>query len=318
MKTILVVLVSLLILFIVLPFIFVPSEIFISNGKTILVNRDGFKNCLHDIKKWKQWWPGQEPGKIPHSPGDSLFTYDGLTCKISKLVADGVEIRVQQGNLELLSNVLVIPKARDSVLAQWNTTLQTGNNPYSRLKNYFTAREIQKNMRSVFDSLCRFAEKIENVYDFPIVRTTFADTILAMSILITTDYPTTEEIYTTIDGIKKYIADNDASEKDHPMLNTKRLDNQQYQTMIAICINKKIPDSKEYTLVRMVNMQDKFLTTEVTGGPHMIQNAHAAIEKYMTDYKLSPPGRPFEILVTDRRKETDTSKWKTQVFHPSM
>src|SRR5260221_1492168 len=196
MKTILVVLASLLILFAVLPFIFIPSELFISNSKPILVNRNGFKNCLHDIKKWKQWLSGQEPGKIPHSPGDSLFSYDGLTCKISKLVSDGVEIRVQQENLELLSKVLVIPKARDSVLAQWNTVIQSGNNPYSRLKNYFTARGIQKNMQPVFDSLCRFAEKIENVYDFPIVRTTFTDTILTTHILITNDYPTTEEIYT--------------------------------------------------------------------------------------------------------------------------
>ena len=318
MKTILIVLGSLLIAFIVLPFIFIPSEIFISNSKAVFVNRNGFKNCLHDIRKWKQWWPGREPGKIPSSPGDSLFSYNGLTCKISKLVSDGVEIQLQQNNMDLLSKVLIIPKSGDSILVQWNTGFLSVNNPYSRLKNYFAAREIQKNMQPVFDSLCRFAEKIENVYDFPIIRTTFTDTILTTHILITKDYPSTEEIYNAIDGIKKYIASQHAEEKDQPMLNTKRLDNLHYQTMIAISIDKKIPDSKEYTLVRMISMRDKFLTAEVTGGQHTIQNAHTAIEKYMDDYKLTPPARPFEILVTDRRKEADTSKWKTQVFHPCM
>src|SRR6266487_3596951 len=43
-----------------------------------------------------------------------------------------------------------------------------------------------------------------------------------------------------------------------------------------------------------------------------------AIEKYMDDHFLSAPAIPFEILITDRNKEADTSKWETKIFYPSM
>jgi hypothetical protein len=68
----------------------------------------------------------------------------------------------------------------------------------------------------------------------------------------------------------------------------------------------------------MVPMKDRFLKTEVVGGPFTIESAHTAIEKYMNDRFLSAPAIPFELLITDRRQEPDTTKWKTTIFHPSM
>jgi hypothetical protein len=65
-------------------------------------------------------------------------------------------------------------------------------------------------------------------------------------------------------------------------------------------------------------MKDRFLKTEVTGGPFAINSGHIAIGNYMNDRFLSAPAIPFEILVTDRRQEPDTAKWKTTIFHPSM
>jgi len=67
-----------------------------------------------------------------------------------------------------------------------------------------------------------------------------------------------------------------------------------------------------------VPMKDRFLTTEVTGGPASIEKARRAIEKYMVDHTLPAPARPFEILVTDRSKVADTAAWKTKIFYPSM
>jgi hypothetical protein len=65
-------------------------------------------------------------------------------------------------------------------------------------------------------------------------------------------------------------------------------------------------------------MKDRFLTTDVSGGPVSIEKAHNAIKKYMSDHSLWGPATPFEILVTDRSKITDTAAWKTKIFYPSM
>jgi hypothetical protein len=38
----------------------------------------------------------------------------------------------------------------------------------------------------------------------------------------------------------------------------------------------------------------------------------------MNDHFLSAPAIPFEILITDRSKEKDTTRWKTKIYQPSM
>ena len=102
------------------------------------------------------------------------------------------------------------------------------------------------------------------------------------------------------------------------MMNTLQTDSIHYETMIAISIDKEIPGNKEFFISKMVPMKDRFLKTEVTGGPAEIQKAHRAVEKYMSDHALPSPAIPFEILVTERNKTPDTAAWKTIIYYPSM
>jgi len=134
----------------------------------------------------------------------------------------------------------------------------------------------------------------------------------------TTGRPSVGEVYDVVDKLRNYIKSNGAAEKYYPMMNTRQSDSSQYETMVAISIDKIIPASKDFFISRMVPMKDRFLETDIIGGPWKIQGAHGAIEKYMDDHSLSSPARPFEIMVTDRSKETDTSKWITKLFYPSM
>jgi hypothetical protein len=58
------------------------------------------------------------------------------------------------------------------------------------------------------------------------------------------------------------------------------------------------------------------LITEVKGGQNEITNAYKQIQNYVSDYNRSAPAIPFESLVTDRRKEPDSSKWITRIYYP--
>jgi len=102
------------------------------------------------------------------------------------------------------------------------------------------------------------------------------------------------------------------------MISTQEADGSQYETMIAISVDKIIQPGGNFFRSQMVPMKDRFLATEVKGGPATIEHAHKAIQKYMQDHILSPPARAFEILLTNRSKETDTTKWRTKIFYPSM
>lgn len=102
------------------------------------------------------------------------------------------------------------------------------------------------------------------------------------------------------------------------MLNIERIDSSHYETMVAIPVDKELNEEQNVSTSIMLTMKDRFLFSEVTGGAATIQKAHEAIHKYMLDHVLTAPAIPFDILITDRSKETDTSKWRTAVYFPSM
>jgi effector-binding domain-containing protein len=314
MKKFLFVLVSLLVIINLLIFIFLPGKLLIKESRTVNTTSIGFDTCLHKLEKWKQWWPGHGNP----AGNDSFFVYDNQFYKLSNLYTDGGIIEIKSGKKMVQSRIQTLFIDRDSILAEWRTQLQAGNNPIARVLNYLLARKIKKSMQVIFDSLCHFADKTENIYGYHIERTTFTEVTLIANRFKSEVYPTTTEIYNAVNRLRQYLISQGTKEKYYPMMNIKRIDSSHFETMVAISIEKLIPANKDYFISQMVAMKDRFLTTDVTGGPGSIEKAKKRIEKYMEDHSLSAPARPFEILVTDRSKETDTAAWKTKIFFPSM
>jgi effector-binding domain-containing protein len=58
------------------------------------------------------------------------------------------------------------------------------------------------------------------------------------------------------------------------------------------------------------------IEAEVTGGVYKVDRAMEQLFKYRDDSHLSIMSIPFELLITDRRKEQDTSRWVTRVCAP--
>jgi hypothetical protein len=310
MKKLFLFVVSVIVLLTLLIFIFIPGKLVITERRLVNVTGIGFDTCLHNLEKWKQWWPGNAK--------DPQFIYHEFSFKLNTPNTDGAVIQIVSGKTTIESRIQTIFKDRDSVYASWNATLESGNNPITRLSNYSLARELKKSMQVIFDSLCHFAGKTENIYGYPIERTTFTEVTLIAYRFKSGVYPTTTTIYNAISRLRQYLISKGAAEKYYPMMNTKQVDSSSYETMIAISIDRVIPETGEFFISKMVPMKDRFLTTEVTGGPASISNAKMAIEKYMTDHTLPSPARPFEIMVTDRSRVTDTAAWKTKIFYPSM
>jgi len=314
MKNILLALISIFILFTIGVFIFIPGTLVIHESRSVGTTSGGLDSCLHNMKKWRQWWPGQHSD----SGNDSLFVYEGYTFKLSARYSDGGAIEIKSNNISLETRIQTITENRDSITVNWDIVLLSGNNPFTRFSRYLYAGKLRKSIKGVFNSLCQFAGKTENIYGFPVERTTFTEVILLAYRFKTDAYPTTEIIYNAVKKLRQYITSLGAEEKYYPMMNTRQVDISKYETMVAISIDKEIQPVGEFFISRMVPMKDRFLATEVTGGPAKIEQAHNAIEKYMRDHSLSAPAIPFEILVTDRNRETDSSTWKTRIFYPSM
>jgi hypothetical protein len=305
---------GLIVVLLISVYVFIPGRIRTSYSVVIRCTPAAISPFLHHYKEWKLWWP------LPYNmvSGDSSFMYKKYNYKLITPLTDGVEIEIVGKGDRFNTRILLISLGTDSVRAEWQITSTSGIDPFKRINMYSATRDLKNNISELLENLHAFGDKTENIYGFHIERTTFTDTILAATKFMTDTYPTNEIIYRAVDQLKKKIKAENALEKDFPMLNVMKTDSNYFKTMIAICVNKEIKNEKNIFMSRMVNMKDRFLKTEVTGGPFTIKKAHQAIENYMNDHFLSAPAIPFEILVTDRSKEADTSKWKTIIFHPSM
>jgi len=304
----------LLILCWIAVYAFIPANIKISNIAAATTIPKNIADCLRDHEMWRKWWPDSTSNAV----NGNEFVFGNYNYKLVEPLTDGANVQMSNAKKNFATRVFIIPLAKDSSTVEWQTFLIGGYNPIRRLVNWFEAKDIKNNIQPVLNSLVNFAADTKNIYGFPIVRTTFTDTILAATKFSSNGYPKTEAIYDAIDRLKKKIKAEAANEKDYPMLNVRETDSNHYETMIAICVNKEIRNEGNIFVSRMVPMKDRFLRTDVTGGPLSIQNGHEAIKGYMEDRFLSAPAIPFEILVTDRRNEPDTSKWKTTIFQPSM
>lgn len=296
-------------------YITIPAEIKIATATVIQCSPEKLNSCLQDTGIWKRWWP-LDKKKEAHAK--SVFKNEGIAYQLGTSYRDGASLLLKTSKAIYTTRILLIPYRTDSVAVQWMASFPSSWNPVSRILDYYRAIDMKKNMEQVLGGLKQYADQTRNLYGYPIERTTFTDTILMATRFHTTDYPSTGEVYAAINRLKNFIAAKGAREKDAPMLHVNQLDATHVETMVAICVDREINTEPGIFVSRMVPMKDRFLKTEVTGGPFSIRQAHAAVNSYMEDHFLSQPAIPFEILVTDRSLEKDTSRWKTLIFYPSM
>lgn len=290
-------------------YIFIPSKIEIVSTVTINCVPKTASNSINDSMTWKKWWP---------SASSAHFGFNGYEYVLTNPLADGAEITVKKDETVWQTKVQMIPVGRDSTTAHWFVSYSVSADPFKRISQKNEAALFKKDLDSLLERLKSFAGETKNSYGFHIERTTFPDTILAATKFLTPGYPTTQNIYSAIARIKTVVARQGAKEKGFPMLNVERIDSSNYETMVALPVDKALQTEQHVATSIMLTMKDRFLSTEVTGGRSTIQKAHEAITKYMLDHVLSAPAIPFDILVTDRSKQSDTSKWKTIIYYPSM
>jgi hypothetical protein len=128
-------------------------------------------------------------------------------------------------------------------------------------------------------------------------------------------YPKVQEIDAMIQDLRKYIIQNNAIEKNSPMLNVLKFDSSHFEAMSAIPVDKALPRTTEFS-PKFLLKGGNILEAQVQGGPYTIETSLQEIENYRSDYKYNSPAIPYQLLVTDRLKETDTTKWITKLYYP--
>jgi hypothetical protein len=297
---------------IISAYLFFPKEVIGSNIEKIGCNINGINRFVMAENKWNAWWPGKVANDTTSQK--YIFEYNGYVYSIAKFEYNAIVFDMQSQDLNVTGKIIFLPLTIDSVQAEWEYVLKTTSNPVDRIHLYMTEKKIHDNMRDILSTMKSFLDKQENIYGMKINQVMVKDTILVFTEYNWEEYPSTQKIYSLIDGIKKYVAYNHAEETNYPMLNVTNSDSGFYKVKVAIPVNKEIPQNKVYSIRKMV--PGKILVGQVMGGSYRASEALRELGLYIEDYHYSSPAIPFQSLVTNRMEEPDSTKWVTRVYYP--
>lgn len=306
MKKTVIVLIVLIMILLAAIYIFIPGRIITREEITIKAPLPAVSRTLMRDSSWHKWWPGNKP-----------FVFHENAYFIGKIILDAIDIRIKSGKDSLPGTMDLVMIKSDSTFVGWKAEFRTSLNPFKRVSRYRQAVSITKDIDSILAAMKTFLEKKENIYGIHVIQTIVQDSVLITTRRSFTHKPGVQEIDNMIQQLKKYIAANNAIEKNYPMLNVVKMSEAEYEAQVAIPVDRKLPETKEF-VPKFLLKGGNILEAEITGGLFTVEKAFREFENYRTDHQLSTPAIPFQLLVTDRVKETDTTKWITRLYYPVL
>ena len=285
-------------------YLFIPRKIKIEAAVPLNAALPGVFRTLIDDSSWEKWWPGGTP-----------FAYNKQIYSIKGKLFNLFDIDIYSDKDTINSRMGLVLVNANTMTILWNAEQESSNDPFKRFKWYRHAKQTEKNMNAILQSLKTFLQKKENIYGVDIKETFVKDSALVSTRRQFDHYPNAQEVDSMIQSLKKYISQNNAIEKNSPMLNVLKLDSSHYEAMSAIPVDKALPRTTEFA-PKFLLKGGNILEAQVQGGPYTIETSLQEIENYRSDYKYNSPAIPYQLLVTDRLKETDTTKWITKLYYP--
>ncbi len=289
-----------LVIAVICVYVFIPSHMEVSAVRFVHCNPQAVFRQTGSAEGWKKWW----------RPGGSDDVY-----QVTAGAYPVTEIYIQHDGRQVKSTMSILSTSRkDSSMIYWQSSLAGGSGPFSRIRQYLFALNMKKSMNGVLSMLSPFVENEKNIYGMSIGEASTSDTLLIVTKAFFPQYPGTPEIYQLLGKLRQYAGREGAVEKGFPIANVTLIRDSGYQLMTAVTIDRILPGRGDIVFRRMVPA--KFLVAEVKGGDHTIRAAVEHMNEYIADHQRTVMAIPFQTLVTDRIKETDTSRWTTWLYCP--
>ncbi|HYH14586.1 MAG TPA: hypothetical protein VD794_05175 [Flavisolibacter sp.] len=250
------------------------------------------------------------------SPGISAFEYNDVNMRFQERMNATIEVSMEKEGKIAKSVIMVTPKGDESTLVEWRMRLSQSYNPFKRIQQYIQTKAIKTDMADFLKKLETFAVHNENIYGFDIERARLTDSLLITTKSVSTTIPSTETYYSMIKQLQAYAKNQNALVTNYPMLNITTINRTQYETTVALPINKVVPDKDAIVFKRMV--PGKILIAETKGGLLTVNKGFSQISNYISDRGLVTPAIPFQSLITDRMVNKDSSQWITKLYYPIL
>ncbi len=304
----------LFLLFLISTYFIIPAKILVTKSITANANHAGVYRFLTDESNWKKWWP--DSSSI-NNGAETVFESGGYKFKKTITGYNMFGIIIEKDKAADSSFLHLFSLGNDSIKIEWNATINSASNPLAKIRNYFKAKEVGKKIEVILTAMQKYISSVKHIYGIEIKQEKMKIDLM-VSIKKSFDrYPTTEDIYIEMGQIRKYIAQAQAIENDYPVLNISTPDSTHFELVVAIPVNKQVPDSGIFTERRMLK-NGNLLVAEVTGGKNTVDSALKQMYIYARDHQVLNVAIPFQSFLTDRMKVADTSKWVTRIGYPIL
>jgi hypothetical protein len=312
MKKISLTVIILLIVFISVAYIFIPGKLIVSSASKFHANRESVYRFLVNTGNWEKWWPGTISKNSSDSP---LLKFNNKSFQVEKILYDRIQLKRAENNDSSKIFLTVIPFGTDSMGVEISSEFNTSLNPISRLSEYFQARKFKRDFDTIVSSLQKYASNLKNMYGIEIKKELVQYQNILSDKKTFSHYPTTEDIYLIISELRNYVNESGAKELFSPMLNIEKIDSTTYTAQVGLPVDKVLPPKDNMTTKWMMK-GGNILSADVKGGRKQIDEALKQMDMYTRDYQRTIIAIPFQMLITDRTKEPDSTKWITRIYYP--
>jgi hypothetical protein len=264
-------------------------------------------------KGWALWWPDEKGISLKDS---SSYSYRGLTFKIEKTTFTQLNVTVSEGNTRIPTVISLVPGRNMMTEVSWSFIYPVGTDPLNRLLRFRRPAEMEAIVGDLLKHFMNFVEDEKNVYGLDIEYAKVQDSLVMTTRSISGKYPTTAEVYEMVGKLQNFAGEKKIGKNRPPMLNIIATDDSRYRITVALPVLERADPPKDIAFSRLI--LGNILISEVRGGNHTVEQAFSRVKRFIEDRRHTSPAIPFQMLVTDRMAEPDTSKWITRIYYPIL
>jgi effector-binding domain-containing protein len=267
---------------------------------------------LSDLQKWEKW--------------DKLILHDKITPDFNRS-ANQVFL---PGNIRVTLQVInpaafVLQKHENARIssAQYITLKPVNADMLTQIEWTTSATGFEWLMAKVagkdeiedeLNSLKAFAENPSNIYGYPIRVTKVSDPLLCLHRKTVAKQNVKNNIPQMLQELSQYLSKMGISYKrDHYYVSYFPVDSKDIEIAVGIAVTKEFKAQNNFELLKFP-VNGRLLTGEYQGPANSINKLYAALDKYVTDKKMSKVALPMEKYPYSASLNPDTIK--LQLIYP--
>jgi effector-binding domain-containing protein len=293
----------LLVLFFAAVYLFIPSRLIVSEFGSATCSFPAAKRFVFNKGNWTHWQ------KTKSVDGEDL------TSDIGNTFYNSLDILIRNTGEQYEASMILIPLGIDSTGFQFTDTIESSANPIVRINQYTRARTLKKYMGSMLRELIAFLNDKEKIYSIKIEKEQVTDIPLLSRHVVMQRPPTANDAYELINSVRAFAAAQGDPANGIAMKYSSQIDSTHYELQVAIPTTRLLKGNNDFQVKGLVGGNPIF--TVIRGGEATISNAWKSLEQFKADYKLASPAIPYELMITDRTKQADTTKWVTKIVIPT-